>query len=337
MELVDTIREIKTPLALAALLVLILSGLFHMALKQKRTTKLAKQVVFYIFILALILGLVAMVGYSAQEVHIVGRVTDKNERGILGAMVFIGGEQETRMDTTLESGEFDLTLRRKLSARDYELRISSDGYLTTNVTISGPNPRPVPVTLLLASEAVPVTNSPSTALPPVQAKPTNAVVSGSRVVKPEVKVEEVAKLLVEFAYVHVYLDGSPGKDNWTVWGEVNDKKSLIWNRKKDISDNCDDQLGRGPGGDRSACQYSLGKSVPITIKQGEVLSIAFGGMANDQHDEVPRSQENFSSAQSWGVGGRDEKYEIAGKKYRRMGGVNRGQTEYYMYYRVIKP
>lgn len=137
--------------------------------------------------------------------------------------------------------------------------------------------------------------------------------------------EPTVKLKVKFSSIDVYLDGSGGKDKWSTYCDINGKQHQIWDRKKDISDNCTKAHGRGPGGDKDCCRYGLTNDYIVEIPVSGELKVKFYGTAHDDNDEVSPSSLTFNKANNWG-----------GNKQQSMGAVNHGQTEYRVHYKVIK-
>lgn len=141
------------------------------------------------------------------------------------------------------------------------------------------------------------------------------------------------RLRVTIVYIDVYLDGSPGKDTWSTNFSVNGSSAVIWNKKKDISDNCSEAYGRGPGGDKNACRYVIsGSWQEVVLQHDQTLTVKFWGTAHDDGDEVSLSTRNFTPSENWGVG--RGPYRGEGKDLHRMGERYRGDTSYFTYFCV---
>ena len=146
-----------------------------------------------------------------------------------------------------------------------------------------------------------------------------------------IRVEErTIRLRVTFVYLDVYLDGSSGADRWSTWYRVNRTRRDVWTRQR-VSDDCSEAYGRGPGGDGNACRYILNRSVLLTLNESDSLRISFGGTAHDDNDRVEISRLTFTEANNWGIGGG---VRVGSRNLQRMGERYRGDTEYYVYFKV---
>lgn len=138
------------------------------------------------------------------------------------------------------------------------------------------------------------------------------------------------KLRVQFRILDVYLDGSPGKDTWSVHANVNGLDLGIWRRKRDISDDGTEGNGPGPGGDKNCSRYSLDKFIDIEVPGDGEFQVKFKGTAHDRDRPINESSMTFSRANGWGLNGNGHHL---GGTLNRMGAAGRN-TEYWVFFNV---
>src|ERR1700739_2127779 len=115
--------HITTPLALAALCILILSGLLK-TVGGTKSTQALKSTIRWGFILSIILGVLAnltylVIAFFNREVRIAGTVRDGAENAIPFALVDLGGKKGRTI--TDDDGGFELNIPESRTANIYNL------------------------------------------------------------------------------------------------------------------------------------------------------------------------------------------------------------------------
>jgi hypothetical protein len=144
----NVLSAITTPLALAALLLLLGAGAVRIILRGARPS-IAKQMINYGFALALALGALANVSYilvehGKTELLINGTVRSDQGRYIPNAIVNLPGKGR---GITSDDGEFALSIPTSRGANEYEAIVTAPGYSTVTKKIVGPGPTSIDVTL----------------------------------------------------------------------------------------------------------------------------------------------------------------------------------------------
>ncbi|TXR48454.1 carboxypeptidase-like regulatory domain-containing protein [Phyllobacterium endophyticum] len=134
------IGSINTPLALAALSLLIIGSILYVAAKDGRERPI---LVRYGFGVSALFGLLAIGGFMADsymnEVFLVeGNVTDETGRSIEGAVVDIVGLGRS---ISLSDGTFIVPMSRKKVQSVYNVRVRKAGFEDWTGPISGPYPK----------------------------------------------------------------------------------------------------------------------------------------------------------------------------------------------------
>lgn len=137
-------------------------------------------------------------------------------------------------------------------------------------------------------------------------------------------------LELRWQHIDVFNDGSGGRDTWTLKAKVGKTERTLWDRKRDIGDNENEQHGyRGPDGDGNYNRYSL--ALPddrhvFRLEAGltDSVSVQIWGLAHDDGDRVEISEVVLRPDDGWGC------YAEASH---RMGAGNQ-ETEYFAYFSV---
>lgn len=137
----DIIRVVTSPLALAALGLLLGVGVLRLVVRSAKNPTL-KLIVHYLFILAVILSVSANLSYvllarGAQDIRFAGTVVDDKGKGIGSTVVEIAGKGRGITD---DYGAFDFTVPRSRADSSYEVSLYRSGYERGSATLSGPQP-----------------------------------------------------------------------------------------------------------------------------------------------------------------------------------------------------
>lgn len=144
----DVLAQVTTPLALAALVIIVGAGVLKTVLK-KRTTVGGKMLIRYGFALAIILSLSANASYittaymSEQRVFS-GSVQRPDGEYVSGVVVDVVGVARA---VTLQDGSFKVLVPRSVRADSLQVTFSRDGYASHEASISGTDLKPLRVTL----------------------------------------------------------------------------------------------------------------------------------------------------------------------------------------------
>lgn len=138
----EIVTKIGTPLALAALALMLASGLLKAVAKNKKSGPVLKLMVHWVFITALVLGVLANFSYLlvasyGREVRIAGTVHDENDKGLDRAIIDIPGRGRA---ATREDGTFELTIPDSRTANEYQITVSLPGYESQHLKLKGPRP-----------------------------------------------------------------------------------------------------------------------------------------------------------------------------------------------------
>jgi len=145
----EIISKVTTPLALGALLLLLIFAVLNAAAKSLPRS-LWTQLIRYGFILTIVAVILADVAYIAadftrNEMLFRGTVTDENGTPIGSALIDVVGVSRGISDDT---GHFLVAIPRHSSRNKYAVTFSAAGYKSlTDQNVSGPNPEPTAVTL----------------------------------------------------------------------------------------------------------------------------------------------------------------------------------------------
>ena len=137
------VTKIGTPLALAALCLFVVSGLLKAIVKTPKRGPLLKLFIHWVFILALVLGVLANISYllvagHSREVRIAGTVHDQDDKGLDRAIVDIPGRGR---GVTREDGSFEFTIPDSRTADQYPVTVSLAGFQSWHETLKGPIPK----------------------------------------------------------------------------------------------------------------------------------------------------------------------------------------------------
>jgi hypothetical protein len=144
----ETAKNITTPLALAALCLLIGAGLLRTLVKD-RSNKNNRLVIQWGFILALVLSICANVSFLViagyrREIRISGTVRDEAGGGLPRAIVDVAGKGRGITD---DYGAFEFNIPDARAENDYEAIFTLKGYRPKTLKLPGRQPRSVDVTL----------------------------------------------------------------------------------------------------------------------------------------------------------------------------------------------
>lgn len=156
----QVIESVRTPLALAALVLLLGAALLRQILTRKgHPNEDTKAIVRYGFILGLVFGVLAIGSfvYSEsinREIRISGIVEDESGAGIPNASVRIAGRGGGVADA---EGNVAFTIPASRAARDYSMQVSAPSYQMAEIALKGRDPQPF--TVVLKKQAVSVANA----------------------------------------------------------------------------------------------------------------------------------------------------------------------------------
>jgi Carboxypeptidase regulatory-like domain len=136
-------NQITTPLALAALCLLLGTGFLKTVSKAKSTAAL-KMTIRWGFILSIVLGVLANAAYLViasfgREVRLAGTVRDDTEKPVPDARVDLGGKKGRTI--TDDDGGFELNIPDSRIAPKYKLVVTADGFEPASTNITGPRPK----------------------------------------------------------------------------------------------------------------------------------------------------------------------------------------------------
>jgi hypothetical protein len=157
MDIPTTLPQVTTPLALAALILLLGAGTLRLLLKSK-PNPVAKSIVRWGFIVSLVFGVLAIASFFliesqslGSELRFAGTVRDSSGSGLEGVSVTVTG---CASGVTGLGGNFELTIPGSRKAKTYEVVISHPGWQKVVKTIEGPRPGPLSVSLERSQLAV---------------------------------------------------------------------------------------------------------------------------------------------------------------------------------------
>ena len=130
----DVIKSVTTPLALAALIVLVVGGVYQA--RNKNRAYVSKQA----FWLILAFGLMGNAGYIFQtllfsEAVFLGNVRDSTGSAVRFAVVDVPGVGRT---ATSDDGSFSLTVPYSRQRGNYSVFVSANGFSNLERSVSGP-------------------------------------------------------------------------------------------------------------------------------------------------------------------------------------------------------
>ena len=147
---VEILKQVRTPLALAALVLLLGAPILQSLIRYGRPNADTGAVIKYGFALALTFGVLSMAAfvYTAsftREIRISGTVRDETGKGLPQVDVSIVG---CCSGTTNDKGEFAFTIPDSRAASDYVAEVFRDGYMLQKVPLKGRAPDPFAVKLV---------------------------------------------------------------------------------------------------------------------------------------------------------------------------------------------
>lgn len=148
----DVIKTVTTPLALAALLLLVAAGVLRAAFKanpKAATSANTKLMMHYGFVLAIALSVMANAAFLVsasfrREIRLSGTVDDDTGKVVENAFIDVAGRGGARTD---DRGQFVLVVPDVWAADRYEAKVYRDGYPPTEAVFIGRRPEPIRVTL----------------------------------------------------------------------------------------------------------------------------------------------------------------------------------------------
>jgi hypothetical protein len=146
----DILQYIRTPLALAALILLLGTPIVRQIVGRKGKSNADTQAVLrYGFILGLVFGVLAIAAfvYTAtfnREIRISGIVRDETGAGLPFVTVRIAGRDGGVTD---DGGNFAFTIPDARAADEYTADVFHEGFLIEHVTLKGRYPQPASVML----------------------------------------------------------------------------------------------------------------------------------------------------------------------------------------------
>ena len=216
----QVIPLITTPLALAALCLLLGSGLLKVVLKQKSSTQ-SKMIVRYGFIFAISLSILANVAFVytsrlASEVVITGSVRNEEGHYLPRVVLDIAGKSRGITD---DNGAFAMVIPYSRSDSSYRIDASGQGYSLTSVGCDAANRNKVTIimkrpqlsadVLLAFSGDVLVSHflgSPQVDIPVTFRNPTSETVQISAIT---VKLQGILGAGKTLSMVNSYIQGGP--------------------------------------------------------------------------------------------------------------------------------
>lgn len=142
MKIAEILANVTTPLALAALCLLLGAGLLRVIAKSQNNSAF-RLTIRWGFILALTLGVLANLSFVLQasfgrEVRVAGTVRDDAGKPLGRAVVDIPGRGRGITD---DYGAFEFSIPDSRTAETYEGVVSMDGYGSEKFTLKGPRPK----------------------------------------------------------------------------------------------------------------------------------------------------------------------------------------------------
>ena len=144
----NIIPLITTPLALAALCLLVGAGLLKIVLKQ-RPSVIGKMIIRYGFLFAISLSILANIAYIissrwSSEVIITGSVKNDDGHYLTRVILDIPGKSRTITD---DNGAFAMVVPYSRSDSSYRIDASLFGYLPTSIYCNSANRNSVSITM----------------------------------------------------------------------------------------------------------------------------------------------------------------------------------------------
>lgn len=148
----DVIKTVTTPLALAALLLLVAAGVLRALFKanpKAATSANTKLMMHYGFVLAITLSVMANAAFLVsasfrREIRLSGTVDDDSGKVVENAFIDVAGRGGARTD---DRGQFVLVVPDVWASDHYEAKVYRNGYPPTEVVFMGRRPEPIRVTL----------------------------------------------------------------------------------------------------------------------------------------------------------------------------------------------
>jgi hypothetical protein len=133
---------ITTPLALAALALLVISGILKVAVPKARRQDF-RLLIIWSFVLAIVLGVLADISFLVvssfnREVRIAGTVLDNTGKALSMAVVDIPG---CGRGITDDYGAFEFSIPDSRTKSSYDVITHLDGYATDHQALPGPRPQ----------------------------------------------------------------------------------------------------------------------------------------------------------------------------------------------------